>query len=387
MSCRIIDLVRRELAVLRKHPIILAGTFGVVVFCCVFFLTFFNKGLPEKVPIGIVDMDQSYMSREIVRQIGATRIGQSVHYDSFEEAHLAMGRGEVCGICLLPSGLYSGVNANRRPTVSYYLNTLYYVGGSLAYKELVQVMNVVGGGVQRKILYAKGFTEKAAMDMIQPVAIDTHQIGNAYTNYGYYITNVMLPGLFGMVIIIALIYALGIELKNRKSRELLDMAGGSITRALAGKLIEMTVIFCTLGIIIVELLYRWMHFPIAGSIWNMHLGMFLFILASEAIAIFLIGCLPIPRLALSVGALYSVLGLTLSGFTLPLEAMPVWFQGPAQIFPLRHYFMFYTQEVIFGTGFAGWYKFAIYMLLFLLAPLPLLPRLKKAYKNQNFPID
>ena len=95
--------------------------------------------------------------------------------------------------------------------------------------------------------------------------------------------------------------------------------------------------------------------------------------------------LPVPRLALSIGALYSVLGFSLSGFTLPLEAMPPYSQGLASMFPLRHYYLFYVQEVIFGAGFAGWWKEVIYLLVFLFVPLIGLERLKKAYIHQNFP--
>jgi ABC-2 type transport system permease protein len=119
----------------------------------------------------------------------------------------------------------------------------------------------------------------------------------------------------------------------------------------------------------------------------MFIAMFLMVLASEAIAIFILEMLPVPRLALSVGALYSVLGFSLSGFTLPLEAMPPYIQGLAAAFPIRYYYLFHVQEAIFGTGFAGWWKYVIFLLLFLFVPLLGMRRLKDAYINQNYPKD
>jgi ABC-2 type transport system permease protein len=95
--------------------------------------------------------------------------------------------------------------------------------------------------------------------------------------------------------------------------------------------------------------------------------------------------LPVPRLALSIGALYSTLGFSLAGFTLPIEAMPPYIQGWAAAFPLRHYYNFFVQEVIYGAGFAGWWKQAIYLLIFLFLPAFGLIRLKKAYIYQNYP--
>ena len=383
----IIAVIRREFGILRRRPIYLIGSVGVLIFCSVFFLTFFGKGLPDKLPIGIVDCDNSSMSRNLCQQLDATQLGSTIKYSSFAEARQDMQSGKICAVCVIPEGMYADVSANRRPTFSYYLNGLYYVGGSLAYKDILQMINLVNGAVQRKVLYAKGVSEYQAMNMLRPVNIDTHQIGNPYTNYGYYISNIMLPGILGMIVIIVLIYSLGTELKYGTSRHLMKTAGGSIMTALTGKLIVFTVLFSVLGLGLMDLLYHWMHFPIEGSIWNMFIAVLLFVMANEAIAILIIGCFPIPRLALSIGALYSVLGISLSGFSLPLEAMPAWFHGPAQLFPLRHYYQFYVQEVIFGTGFAGWYREAVYMLLFLFLPFLVLNRLKGAYVNQNYPKD
>ena len=135
------------------------------------------------------------------------------------------------------------------------------------------------------------------------------------------------------------------------------------------------------------ILYHQLHFPMAGSIWNMFLAIFLLVVASEAVAIFILEMLPVPRLALSVGALYSVLGFSLAGFTLPLEAMTPWIQGLGSIFPIRHYYLFYVQEAIFGAGFAGWWKEVVWLLCFLFVPLLGLQRLKKAYIYQNYPKD
>ena len=262
---------------------------------------------------------------------------------------------------------------------------MYFVGGALAYKDILTMINLTNGAVQRQVLRAKGVNEREIMGRIRPIDVDTHQIGNVYTNYGYYLTNIILPAVLELVIIIVLIYSLGAEMKYEVSPELMRTAGGSILDAITGKLVLYTTLFSILGIIIVTLLYHWMHFPIAGSIWYMILAIFLMVLASEAIAIFIIGCLPVPRLALSIGALYSVLGFSLSGFTLPIEAMPAWIQGWSAAFPIRHYYLFYVQEVIFGAGFAGWWQEVVHLLLFMLLPLPVLGRLKGAYVNLNFP--
>ena len=158
-----------------------------------------------------------------------------------------------------------------------------------------------------------------------------------------------------------------------------------MTAAMLGKLLPYTVLFTTMGIICDLILYDWMEFPMAGSIWNMFLGTFLLVLASEAAAFFIAGILPVLRLAISISALYSMLAFSLAGFSLPIEAMPPCIQGLAAAFPLRHFYLMYVQEGIFGSGFAGWYPQVIAMLCFLGLPPLVCRRLQRAYIDLNFP--
>lgn len=384
---RIIAVARRELRIIRQRPIYLLGSVGVIAFCAIFFLTFLKDGLPSDVPIGLVDYDYSSTSRNFCQQLDATQLGKVVHYDSFAAAREDMNRGKIAAVCVVPVGMNDDIQANRQPKITFYVNGLYFVSGALAWKDLLQMVNLTNGAVQRQAFRARGYNDSQIMGMIRPVDVDVHQIGNVGTNYNYYLSSVLLPGVLEMIVIIVLIYSLGAELKYGTSRHLLQTSGNSIVTALAGKLLVWTLTFSAIGLILILLLYHRLHFPLAGSIWNMFLGIFLMIFASEAIAIFILEMLPVPRLALSIGALYSVLGFSLSGFTLPIEAMPPYIQGLAAAFPLRHYYLFYVQEAIFGAGFAGWWKQVIYLLIFILLPLIGLVRLKKAYIHQNFPKD
>lgn len=384
---RIIAVARRELRIIRQRPIYLLGSVGVIAFCAIFFLTFLKDGLPSDVPIGLVDYDYSSTSRNFCQQLDATQLGKVVHYDSFAAAREDMNRGKIAAVCVVPVGMNDDIQANRQPKITFYVNGLYFVSGALAWKDLLQMVNLTNGAVQRQAFRARGYNDSQIMGMIRPVDVDVHQIGNVGTNYNYYLSSVLLPGVLEMIVIIVLIYSLGAELKYGTSRHLLQTSGNSIVTAIAGKLLVWTLTFSAIGLILILLLFHRLHFPLAGSIWNMFFGIFLMIFASEAIAIFILEMLPVPRLALSIGALYSVLGFSLSGFTLPIEAMPPYIQGLAAAFPLRHYYLFYVQEAIFGAGFAGWWKQVIYLLIFILLPLIGLVRLKKAYIHQNFPKD
>ena len=367
-----------------RRPLYFLGTVAVMLFCTVFYLTFLKDGVPDDVPIGVVDLDRSSTSREFCRQLDATQLGKVVWYDDFASARLDMQGGRLTSICVIPEGFNRDIQSQRRPTFSFYVNGLYFLGGSLAWKDILTMIILTAGAVQRQVLRMKGVADSQIMGLLRPVDIDVHQIGNATMNYGAYLANMMLPAMLQMVIIIIIIYSIGTELKYGTSRQLLDMTKGDIHSAVLGKLLVYTVLFTAIGMILQLILFKWCHFPLAGSIWHMFLAMFLMVLACEAVALLIISMVPVCRFALSIGALYSVLGLSLTGFTLPIEAMPLGIRGLSYMYPLRYYYMFYIQEGIFDSGFAGWYPYVVSLLLFLLIPVIGIRRLEHAYKYLDY---
>lgn len=382
---KILAVIRRELRIWRNRPIYLIGSVVTLAFCTVFYLSFLKEGVPSDVPIGVVDMDNSTLTRNFINQLDATQLGKVIRYDTFAEAREDMQKGKITSICVLPEGMYADVQAQRQPEFTFYVNGLYFLGGSLAYKDILQMINLTSGAVQRQVLRMKGVNEHSISGRLRPIDVDIHMIGNPTMNYGSYLANMMLPGVLEMIIIIIIIYSFGTELKYGTSRHLLKTSGHNFLIAASGKLAVYTLLFCALGFSLIFILYKWMGFRFEGCVEWMLLDMFLLIISSEALGLFILGCVPVLRFALSIGALLSVMAFSMTGFTLPIEAMPAWLQGIAEIFPLRHYYLFYVQEGIFGAGFAGWYKEVLHLLIFLFLPMLINNRLKNAYVKLNYP--
>ena len=382
----ILNIVKRELHLWTKRPIYLVGSLGVMLATAVFFLTFFGKGMPEDIPIGVVDRDNSSTSRNFVQQLDATQLGRVVSFGSVAEARREMETGRISAYVIIPERFDEDVQAFRCPKMGVYVNAMNpVIGGALSYKDLLFMVNLTNGAVQREVLRAKGVSESEVMARIQPMVIDAHNIGNAPTSYAYYLCNMILTGVLAMSIMLVVSYALASELKYGTSRQLLELGGQSTPLAVLAKLIPYTLLFTALGTILQLLLFGPLHFPLKGSIWAMILAMLLLVLAYEAIAVFVVSMVPTLRLSVCISALYSVLGFSFAGFTLPISSLPLALQGLSWLYPLRFYYKFYVQEAIFGTGFAGWWTSAVALLVFLLIPLLGIRRLEGAYVNQNYP--
>lgn len=377
-------VIWRELGIIRKRPVYILASVGVLVVNAIFYTTLMKDGLPHDLPIGVVDLDQSSTSRAFAQQLDATQLGEVIYYDDLHLARRDMETGKLTSFLVIPEHFNADIQAQHQPHIGYYVNSLYFVGGALAYKDIMTMVNLVNGAVQREVLRAKGHNEREIRALIQPIVLDQHQIGNPATNYGVYLNGVLLPGILEMIVILITIYAVGTELKYGTSRQLLEMTDGSIEKALLGKLLPYNLIFTVLGVGLELLLFHWFKYPLKGSIGWMFLDMLLMVSASEALGLFIVELFPVLRLAVSVGAIISVLGMSLAGFSLPVEAMPPYVQGFSAIFPLRHYYLIHVQETLWGSGFAGCWKEVVHLLLFLFLPATLMWRLEHAYIYQDY---
>lgn len=377
---------RRELGRMIARPIYLFGTVFTLAFCSLFFLSLLNEGLPMKLPIGLIDHDQSSISRRFHRELNSLQgVYVERYYENYQQAREAMQNGEVFGFIEIPHGMYSDILSNRRPEIAIYTNQVYMIPGTLAYKNFLTMGNLASGAVQREVLRAKGFTDETIMGMIQPILVDNHFIGNPWSHYGVYLANVILPGILQLCILLMTIFSIGYELKTKTGRVWLESAGGSMTAALAGKMLPYTIAFSVMGIGLNILLYEVMEYPLQGSLGMMFAATVLLVLAAQAVGLFMIGLFPVLRDGVSFSAIYGIISISLAGMTFPLESMPAPIQGVGQVFPLRHYYLIYVHEGMFNGGFGScWLQYVI-LLCFLFLPLFVVKRLKNALIYQHYP--
>ena len=103
--------------------------------CSFFFLNLMHEGLPLKVPVAIVDNDQSSMSRDVTRQLNAMElIDINEHLESYHEAMEKMRSGEIFGFFHIPEDFQKDAVGSRHPTLSFYCNMTVFVPGTLSFK-------------------------------------------------------------------------------------------------------------------------------------------------------------------------------------------------------------------------------------------------------------
>ena len=379
--------MQRELHMMFARPLYLFASVGVMLLSTFFFLTLMRGGAAENMPVAVVDLDQTSISRRLIHEMQATpSVDIQLVTNSYPEAREAMQQGKIYGIFVIREGFYSDLVAFKRPQLDFYVTNAYTVGGNTAYKQLLTMANLTSGAFQREVLRKKGLPDDIIMHRIQPLAIEGHMVANPWGNYSVYLVSTILPGILGLICLMLTVFAIGFELKARTSHAWLRAAGGNYTVAMIGKLIPYTFIYLVLGIGCHFILYRYAGFPVYGSHGRLLFGMVLYIFAMEGLGITLIGLLPTLRDAISIGALYSMLGFSLSGFTYPQMCMLPPVRALSYMEPLRHYYLIYVNEALMAAPPENSIIYMLALNAFMLSALCVAPRLHRALVYQNYPL-
>lgn len=378
----LLKLIKREIRQMTSRKIYIVMMILVPLACAFFFLNLMKEGLPLKVPVGIVDLDHSSISRRIVRSLNSTElIDITADAENFHSAMEKVKSGEIYGFFLIPSDFQKKAIAGQTPTLSFYSNMTLFVPGSLSFKGFKTIAVSTSGAIVKTTLISAGADENMAGSMIQPMVIKTHPLNNPWTNYSIYLSQSFLPCLLALIVLLVTVFSICEEQKWGTSAEWLREARGNMAMALAGKLLPQTFVFTAVGVAIQAIMFGFLGFPLNNHPLHVIFAMMLLVMATQSFAVFIVEMVPNLRLALSLVSLTGILCFSIAGFSFPVEKM----YGGVAIFsylvPIRYYFLVYIDQAL--NGIPIYYSRFYYMALlaFLLLPAIGMRRLKRHMEN------
>ena len=356
--------------------------FSMVVFpllALFFFTSLMDEGLPEDMPVGIVDLDNSSTSRALIRRLDAFQSSRVVaRYPSVAEARRAIQENEIYAFLYIPHGMADDLLASRRPKVSYYYNMGYIMAGSLLMKDLKTISNLGSAAVGQTTMQARGYTADQIQAFLLPIRVDLHQIANPWTNYNSYLSTVFVPGVMMLFMFLISAYSLGMELKFGRGKEWLGKADNHIVVAILGKFLPQAVVFLVLIFFYEFYIYNVLHFPHVGGWGYIILLSLLEVFGSIGFGIFAFGLLPSLRMSMSICSLWAVLSFSLAGSAFPIMGMDTPLQSLSWLFPLRHYYMLYQITVFNGFPLIDAWFHLVALVGFTLLPWFVVYKIKNA---------
>lgn len=223
------------------------------------------------------------------------------------------------------------------------------------------------------------------MSIIRPIVVETHPINNSTLDYAVYLNNILVPGIFILLVMLSSSYTIGLEWKLGRQKELYELAGRSSTIALIGKMLPQTLLFTFLFCCCDVFFYKYLAYPCNVPLWHMCLLSFVIVLASQAFGVFFFGIfLGQMRTAMCLCSLWGILSFSIAGFTYPVTAMTPILQKLAYLFPLRHYYLIYVNQALNGFAISYVSTSVVALLCFLLLPIIVLPRYSMAFLKYKY---
>lgn len=381
----IIAVLLREIRRIKRNPayrflLLLGPLIGIAL---LFFI--FHQGKVKELPIAVVDRDNSSLSIKMSNALNASsEMTVVARSQNIFEAKKLLENGSVDAIVLIPYETELSVFQGVEAPVPVYINGTNVLTAGQIQSAVLTTLKTLSGGIQLKKLMATGISEQEAMARIVPVQVHNHVLFNPFTNYSYFLNSAMLYVMLYLFVLIASIYTLGNELKRGTGQTLLETANNSVRLALLGKMLPYTILFSGIAVFINFILFKIEGMPLNGSFPVIFIGQFATIITYQLMGLIFVGATINLRLALSLGSAYSMMGVTFSGITFPLEAMPKIAQLFAAIFPFTWWEKLMISQSLRGAPTKEALVYMCYILLFLVLSLCFLPVYKRYLGHEKY---
>jgi len=380
----LIPVFKREMRWISREPSFILMTVVLPLVMFFFFVSMFSQGVPRNMPIGVIDSDNSRLSRELVRRLNAVpSIDVRYSVSNLEEGRKLLIQGKIYSIVYIQNGFESkAARGLSSEIIHYYNNENQLVGGTI-FKDVTSTVRDLSEELLRDNLLRKGMSQSQTEAMAEPIAVNTHVLFNPYTNYMYYLLSGILPTMLQFFILLTTIYTVGIELKKSTIQSAMETGGMNVVTVLSGKLLPYTLIFSVMGLFMLTLMFKYLGFPLQGNAYLIIAATFLFVLAYQAVGLLFIGLTGNLLKGMLNASFYSSSAFTFTGMTYPMIAMywpaKVW----AQFLPLTHYLNIIVEQAFRSSPICVTAKSFIPLILFLFIPFLVLPRLNTLFTDER----
>lgn len=184
--------------------VILIMVIGVIGYSLFYSIPYANEVVKE-VPFGIVDFDQTSVSREFVRNLDATDYVKIVEkLPSLNEAQKKYYEGKISGFAIIPKDFQKDIYRGKQVDLSLYVDSAYMIIYKAVYTGVMQTALETGAKVEIGRLVKMGVPKQTAISLKQPFQFVQIPLYNPAGGYETYVYPVILMLILHQTLIVAL---------------------------------------------------------------------------------------------------------------------------------------------------------------------------------------
>jgi ABC-2 type transport system permease protein len=340
----------REVGWLRRRPFLLSLATIVPLAQMALLAAIFSAGLATRLPIGVLDLDSSDLSRTIIRMVDATPDSAvAVRVGDLAEGRGLILSGKIHGLLMLPLNLQRDVFAGRRPEVVFFYNTQTLTTGNLTVRGVNAALPTAAAGIRLSLRTAQGEPLEFAEADLQPIPVQTHALFNPTLNYVYFLLTALIPSILQVIMVTTSAYSVGLDFETPHRFRILRMLGGGLWPAMAGKILPYTVLFMLVLGLSDTLLFVGFELPLNGHPWLLIAAGLLFVLSCQLLGAWLALLLKPMASAVSIGTLLTAPAFGFMGIGFPRLGMNAFAHGYGALLPGTWYLTARIDQTVRGT--------------------------------------
>lgn len=310
----------------------------------------FSQGMARNLPVGVVDLDQSKLSRTLIRCYDASpTIAVAKNYPSALAGVKAMRGGKIYGLFIISADTQKNAILGRPQAVEAFFNSQFLLMGKQVKSAIAQAHTTAIAQIDtRKHLSSHAPVMDQALAAAVPVNIQATPLFNSNSNYAQFLVSAIIPALWQIFIVVTTVLSMAAELHRENG--LTGWLKDRPVRALVEKIVPYSLLFWLHGILFLLAMFVVLGWPMHG-----HLGFLIFcqlmtVLACQCAGTLIFFLSRDAARGLGMAAAYCAPGLAFMGVTFPVTDMTLLARIWRSLLPVSHYIDIQIAQANYGAA-------------------------------------
>jgi len=305
----------------------------------------------SEIPIAVVDFDHSNLSRKVSGLVDSNeKVKIFGHYSSLEDAMFSFNNLEVQGILIIPNNFQKETINLDGTHVELILNNTKFLTSNEINKGVKQVMLTISGGVRMQYFISNKVPIELAKQKAQPILPVIKSVYNATNNYGDYLLPILLILILQQTLIIGFGQSVVHEFNHGLLSNLKSTSFYGFVKVISAKSFYYLILYIAYFFIFYKFIFPYYNLAFKGNIL-LHL-----ILSTIFITIVILYTIIFASFFKTTIGWTEVLAFStyplflVSGYSWPIEALPYFLKGFANILPSTPYFKIFNLLSVEGAN-------------------------------------
>lgn len=317
----------------RGVALIMVGSFLVYPF---FYPLPYLSEVVKDVPLTVVDLDASQMSRRLIRMLDASELLATRYFrPDLETAKGDLFSGDSHGIIVIPRHFHRDSLRGEPTRLSLYSDVSNFIIHRQVVSGCLQVSGTLSAAIGIRSLQARGYNVNEAVHAGRPLPLAIADLFNATQGYAQYI----VPAVFILLLQQTLLVGIGMlagtirDTSGTSQPSVVSTGAYDTIRAVMGKSCAYLSLYMMHTICLVCVMEVFYRFPRRGDLTDLFCFMLVFLTAVTFMGTALSYTFKRRETSLMILLFTSIIALFLSGITWPVEALPAWLRAVSLLIP------------------------------------------------------